>query len=203
VRVPVNPDLLTVLKKLRMSLAKDADVPAFVIFSDAALVDMCARMPQNEEEFLSVSGVGQKKLEQFGADFLSVIAEYKTNNNPAEPTIIQTEKTDPTRLLLNIKFFEEPAYISRFLDKANAILLENGHGKVGLKKITDRLLDSGYLEILTVNEKNTKAVTDKGIGVGISSVEKTRENGEKYNQIFYDLNGQRLLLHLILEELAT
>ena len=47
-----------------------------MIFTDAALRDMCARLPRTEEEFLGVSGVGQAKLQRYGREFLPVIREY-------------------------------------------------------------------------------------------------------------------------------
>ena len=73
---PVDPGLYEELKKLRFQLAAEAHVPAFVIFSDAALRDMCEKLPQTQEEFLAVAGVGQAKLKRYGDQFLKVIAPY-------------------------------------------------------------------------------------------------------------------------------
>lgn len=64
------------LRKLRSELASANHVPAYVIFSDAALSDMCQKLPGTPEEFLEVSGVGQAKLAKYGAQFLEVIAPY-------------------------------------------------------------------------------------------------------------------------------
>ena len=69
----VSDELFSSLKELRLKLAQDEKVPAFVIFSDAALKDMCAKMPANDDEFLQVSGVGKVKLERYGKVFLGVI----------------------------------------------------------------------------------------------------------------------------------
>ena len=63
------------LRKLRKELAAQAGVPAFMVFSDATLVDMCAKHPRTEEEFLMVSGVGQSKLRRFGRVFLDVLKQ--------------------------------------------------------------------------------------------------------------------------------
>lgn len=65
------------LKALRRTIADEKGVPAFVVFSDAALIDMCKKRPATHEEFLSVSGVGAVKLELYGDRFLQVIARYK------------------------------------------------------------------------------------------------------------------------------
>ncbi len=73
----VDPELFDALKAVRTQFAKKKGVPAFVIFSDATLADMCLVMPTTEKEFLSVSGVGANKLEKYGEAFLRVIREYK------------------------------------------------------------------------------------------------------------------------------
>lgn len=74
---PVNTELLNKLKELRRELALKKRVPAYVIFSDAAITDMCVKLPQTPEEFLNVSGVGNVKLKQYGEQFLGVIGKYK------------------------------------------------------------------------------------------------------------------------------
>lgn len=61
------------LKALRRRLADAKEVPAYVVFSDATLLAMAATRPQNEAEFLDVSGVGPKKLDSYGSAFLEVI----------------------------------------------------------------------------------------------------------------------------------
>jgi len=65
--------LLGRLKSRRMALAREMGKPAYVVFSDATLIDMAARRPQNRQEMLLVSGVGDVKFDRFGADFLEVI----------------------------------------------------------------------------------------------------------------------------------
>jgi len=67
-------ELLLRLKALRMDLAKQLGKPAFVVFSDATLIDMVSRKPKTREEMLEVSGVGPTKLERFGEAFLAEIA---------------------------------------------------------------------------------------------------------------------------------
>lgn len=75
--VPVNADLLDALKALRKSIASKKSVPAYVIFSDATLTDMCKKCPETPDEMLEVSGVGRTKLEKFGKEFLEVIAKFR------------------------------------------------------------------------------------------------------------------------------
>jgi ATP-dependent DNA helicase RecQ len=68
------------LRRLRRRLADERDVPAFVVFSDVALHQMAHDYPANEREFLRVSGVGERKLREFGRIFLAEIAGHLENN---------------------------------------------------------------------------------------------------------------------------
>lgn len=72
--VPVNSELLDALKALRKGIASKKSVPAYVIFTDATLIDMCKKCPETPDEMLEVSGVGRTKLEKFGKQFLEEIA---------------------------------------------------------------------------------------------------------------------------------
>ena len=76
----VDNELLSRLKELRRELSEAAGVPAYIVFSNATLTDMCIRQPLTAAEFLEVSGVGKKKLEMYGRAFLKVIKEYKAEN---------------------------------------------------------------------------------------------------------------------------
>lgn len=75
--VPVNSELLDALKALRKGIAAKKSVPAYVIFTDATLIDMCKKCPETPDEMLEVSGVGRTKLEKFGKQFLEEIAKFR------------------------------------------------------------------------------------------------------------------------------
>ena len=51
-------------------------MPAYIVFSDAALQDMQHKKPRTREEFAEVSGVGEAKLEKYADDFLKVINQH-------------------------------------------------------------------------------------------------------------------------------
>lgn len=76
VGVDVDPALLSALKEERIRIARQEQVPAYIVFSNAALVDMAAKRPRTIEEFLQVSGVGQTKAARYGDAFLQVIAGF-------------------------------------------------------------------------------------------------------------------------------
>ena len=66
-----DAELLSRLKALRMDFAKQLGKPAFVVFSDATLIDMVSLKPSNREEMLDVNGVGPSKFERFGEAFIA------------------------------------------------------------------------------------------------------------------------------------
>jgi ATP-dependent DNA helicase RecQ len=72
---PADAQLLRSLKTLRLELAKERGVPAYVIFSDRSLVDMAAKRPGTQDDFADVYGVGDAKLRDFAPIFLQAIAE--------------------------------------------------------------------------------------------------------------------------------
>jgi ATP-dependent DNA helicase RecQ len=69
--------LLAKLKEVRLRLAKERQVPAYVIFSDRTLIDMAERAPRDLDGFAEVNGVGAAKLRDFGRTFLDAITEHR------------------------------------------------------------------------------------------------------------------------------
>ncbi len=72
-----STDLFAVLKELRRALAKELGKPAYIVFSDATLLDMAEKQPRNMHEFRQVNGVGDHKAAQFGKAFLEAIADWR------------------------------------------------------------------------------------------------------------------------------
>jgi len=68
------------LRALRKKLADERDVPAYIIFSDVSLRQMARNYSQTEADFARISGVGEKKLREFGEIFLGEIAAYLQTN---------------------------------------------------------------------------------------------------------------------------
>ena len=71
---PAQAALFEKLKALRLGLARERDVSAFVVFHDRSLEDMARRRPQTAAEFAEVHGVGEAKLREFAEPFLAAIA---------------------------------------------------------------------------------------------------------------------------------
>ncbi|MDD6373815.1 MAG: DNA helicase RecQ [Bifidobacteriaceae bacterium] len=73
---PSDQGLFEQLRELRKQIAREANVPPYVVFSDRTLRDMAQAKPATDEEFLAINGVGEKKLERYGGRFMDMIAAY-------------------------------------------------------------------------------------------------------------------------------
>jgi ATP-dependent DNA helicase RecQ len=73
----VPPALYARLQQLRQQLAKRLGVPAYVVFSNETLREMCRQLPRSEGELLKVSGVGEQKRKKFGRAFLEAIETWR------------------------------------------------------------------------------------------------------------------------------
>ena len=74
--------LLSALKAKRRALAEAASVPAYIIFNDRTLIEMAETKPSNLDQMARISGVGAKKLDSYGADFLAVITGAAEEMHP-------------------------------------------------------------------------------------------------------------------------
>ena len=72
-----DPTLFEKLKALRYDIARKKGLPPYIIFSDKTLHEMSVLKPVTPEDFLEVSGVGEKKLNQYGRKFIPLIQEYR------------------------------------------------------------------------------------------------------------------------------
>jgi len=74
--IDVDELLLDKLRKLRKETAAAESVPAYIVFSDASLRDMCRKKPVSLSQFSGISGVGRIKLEKYGKPFIALIREF-------------------------------------------------------------------------------------------------------------------------------
>lgn len=73
---PVSKELWGLLKELRKELAREQDIPPYMIFHDKTLREMVSCLPEDERQFLRIGGVGQAKLEHYGQAFIGKIKEH-------------------------------------------------------------------------------------------------------------------------------
>jgi len=85
-RAPVNakaydPKLFEMLKTLRKKMAKEKDLPPYVIFQDPSLEEMATTYPTSTDELAQVNGVGMGKVNKFGKEFIELITKYVDDND--------------------------------------------------------------------------------------------------------------------------
>jgi ATP-dependent DNA helicase RecQ len=73
---PEDQELWEELRECRKYLSEEHNVPPYVIFHDATLKEMLDVMPMSGSELLTITGVGDSKLEKYGADFIEIICRY-------------------------------------------------------------------------------------------------------------------------------
>ena len=71
---PGDQDLLAALKKLRLKLSRDRNVPAYVVFHDAVLIELANERPATLDQMAGINGIGPRKLDSYGEVFLEAIA---------------------------------------------------------------------------------------------------------------------------------
>ncbi|HEV8157705.1 MAG TPA: RQC domain-containing protein, partial [Pyrinomonadaceae bacterium] len=94
---PYIKDLFNDLKQIRTAFARSENVPPYVVFSDATLVEFATYLPQNDSEMRKISGVGELKLQKYGADFLREIKRYCEINRLASRINLKTPKREPKK----------------------------------------------------------------------------------------------------------
>jgi len=99
------------LRKLRHEISLAENIPAYLVFSDAALKEMERARPMSEADFLDISGVGQRKLEVYGEDFIAEIVAFSNEK-------IQTRKKNDTHKV-TYDFYKEGLTIDEIAEKRN------------------------------------------------------------------------------------
>lgn len=215
------PGLLAALKALRSRIASEQGVPAYVVFADSALLDMCARLPRTDSEFLEVSGVGAVKLERYGADFMNVISEYVYENaDKAYIKAVPLEENSTVSMadryeICRIRTQEEarevfsailaalgklsPATgsltVSAFADRIIAETEIRVSAAALRKIITGWLKDTGFIKTYLDDEgKSHMDITSMSESVGIFSEDRRSAAGARYKCILYSPEAQQFII---------
>jgi len=111
-RVASGPDsdLFDFLRQWRQRTAQRAAVPAYIVLSDASLVDLCRKKPSNLRELLGVSGFGERKAELYGSEIFAAFDAFRNGARAVAREAAQASPADETmHLLAEGKTFEEIA----------------------------------------------------------------------------------------------
>ncbi len=152
------------LRALRLEIAREENMPPYIIFSDKTLIDMSAKMPTCKEEMLRVTGVGEAKHLKYGSRFLSLIhnyfekhpeAKHPEAKHPSDRFSITTElSTIEQKKISQLKHgsayeawsHEEDEQLKEEFDKSISIKkISETHGRTG-GAIRARLKKLGLIE---------------------------------------------------------
>jgi len=81
------------LRLLRYKISQEEDIPAYLVFSDATLKEIERERPMSDDDFLKISGVGQRKMEVYGDEFIAEIISFmgsKLNKSKKKDTVLIT-----------------------------------------------------------------------------------------------------------------
>ena len=179
--------LLHELQAVRTAIAQKRGVPAYVIFSDATLRDMCEKLPVNDGEFLSVNGVGETKLKLYGERFMEIIRMYVPRKGGKMPFRISLEE------LQGFTFSDEPLFASEIAKRVNSLVQNPDRRKLQAQNITDWLVSLDLLDPVEADGKTYKLPSPSGLELGISVEQRENEKGT-YNAVLYDRQAQAFII---------
>lgn len=170
----VNEDLYEELRDLRNKLAAEKNLPPYTIFHNSSLRAMAKYLPRTAEEFIQIPGVGYKKLENYGVEFLQVINEYIEENkiDPDKPSRVKIKNSKIADILSNkkIKFNKGHTYYLynnglTIGEIANLMGYKEGSIIKFLIDIVDEGYSLNYREDLDENKKKRilEAIEDFGL----------------------------------------
>ena len=156
----VDRDLFEELRELRSEFATEQGVPAYIVFGDATLRDLARRRPSTTDGLLAVHGVGQKKCDDYGQQFLEHITTYCAEQEIAQDVTAHSTSPPRERSALNA------AAIAAFpLFKTGASIAE-----IAQKLARAESTVKGYLDQFIRHE----SVTDPSPWVDSITIERVR-----------------------------
>ena len=153
----LNEGLLTMLRGLRNDIAREKDVPPYVIFQDVSLEDMATFCPTTLEELQNVRGVGEGKVLRYGKRFCKLISDYCEENDiqPVDDLRVRTlvnkskKKVDiiqaiDRRVMLDDLAHAQGLSMDELLDEIEAIVYSGT--KINIKYYINELIDEDHVE---------------------------------------------------------
>ena len=166
--------LLKMLEELRKKVAKDKDLPPFVVFQDASLEDMSIKYPVDKDEMQNIYGVGRGKARKFGSKFLSLIQRYVEDNDITRPDdlIVKSTGANSSLKLFIIQSVDKKIPLidiasskgismTEFIEEMEAIVFSGT--KLNIKYHLDDIIDEELQEELHdyfMEEAETESIED-------------------------------------------
>ena len=199
--------LLAKLKALRKQIADTKGVPAYIVFTDATLIDMCKKRPATLDEMLEVSGVGNVKLRQYGEKFLNLLKSYDSfndekdesfnNEKPEEktPKAQKRSRFSPSDAqLAKFRYSDEPISLSELHRRLDELVDHSKMRRIARTRIPVWLVLTGFLGPARLTDKGYAGVpTDAGLSIGLSMKIYTDEYGE-HSVLMFNREAQEFII---------
>jgi ATP-dependent DNA helicase RecQ len=156
-RVPMNTKsydekLFEMLKDLRKKIAREKNLPPYVIFQDPSLEEMATTYPTTREELAQVNGVGMGKVNKFGKEFLELIQQYVEENDieTATEVVVKSSVNKSKTKIFIIQQIDKKVDLEEIAEMANLTFDEllteienitNSGTKLNLNYYIDQVLD--------------------------------------------------------------
>lgn len=165
-----DQQLMKMLIDLRKKVAKQKDVPPFVVFQEPSLEDMALKYPMTMQELSNIHGVGEGKAKKFGKEFLELISNYVEENDIIRPDDLVVKSTGANsalklyiiqnvdrKLALDTIASGKGMEMDEFIREMEAIVYSGT--KLNISYWIDELLDEDQQE--EIHEYFLEAETDK------------------------------------------
>jgi ATP-dependent DNA helicase RecQ len=175
-------ELFEKVKQLRNQIARQENVPPYVIFSDSTLLDLATYLPLNQDDLLKISGFGSFKTEKYGSKFLEVVNEYCTNNNfETRIALKQPKRERQAKVTKPVERASDTKNVSFQMYKQGKTISQIAvERNLSVNTIESHLcvyISSGDLEIDKIVESHKKQAVKKAIEIfGAESLKVLKEN---------------------------
>ena len=192
-----DKELFVHLAAIRFKIARNINMPPYIIFSDATLKEMSAKKPISEDAMLNISGVGKVKLANYGAEFVAAIRQYiDSHPNSHDNSAAQTD--EPLSLMIirrksELKARSEKLSITQLAEDILTQLGITAKKQPLFKAIRLWLIERHYLTELTNGKHTNLATTNIAKDIGIISEERISSRGESYTAILYTEQAQEFI----------
>lgn len=209
------------LRELRLEIAREKNMPPYIIFSDKTLIDMAVKVPRSKREMLNVSGVGENKFVKYGERFLVLIEKCIGEF----PELVQNKKEISQHVESDVKMkrkkkagkqeffllqkeadnfmYSDFLYVSDIRDEMNRICGRDNIKKVPATRLMEILLSEGVIEEREVGGRFDKLPTEKGIKLGVKVINKVSEKGYAYTVLMYPQIIQQMLVKIFVREMIA
>ena len=202
----LNSDLFGRLKQLRAKLAAKANMPAYIIFNDSSLRDICVKRPMTEEELLECSGIGRSKAERYGKDIIGVVKAFaeETGEN-GEPSLLERMQEAKTSsdgsMLFKLILFNSSKLsasggelsISQFCDRILEQLGISADKKKIQTALEEWLVQNSYLSRRSEGGRRF-GLTILSEEAGLAERSKISSKGQEYTGLVITPEGQSFIL---------